>query len=46
MGTTCQNCELCNNSQNPCVMGKGSKKAKIMFISLQYDSAIFSCILT
>ena len=32
MGTTCQNCELCNNSQNPCVMGKGSKKAKIMFI--------------
>lgn len=28
----CSNCELCQKSQNPCIMGKGGKKAKIMFI--------------
>lgn len=28
----CENCELCEKAQNPCIMGKGSKKAKIMFI--------------
>lgn len=28
----CTNCELCQNAQNPCIMGQGSKKAKIMFI--------------
>lgn len=32
MAIKCTNCELCNKSLHPCLMGKGSKRAKIMFI--------------
>lgn len=32
MSKSCTNCDLCKNASNPCLMGKGSKKAKIMFI--------------
>lgn len=28
----CENCELCESVKNPCILGKGNKKAKIMFI--------------
>lgn len=28
----CEECELCNSALNPCIMGKGAKKARIMFI--------------
>ena len=28
----CDNCELCYKSQNPCIMGSGGKRAKIMFL--------------
>lgn len=28
----CDACELCTAAQNPCTMGTGSKKARVMFI--------------
>ena len=28
----CKNCELCNNAQNPCIIGQGTDRAKIMFL--------------
>lgn len=28
----CEGCDLCKNSENPCLMGRGDKKAKIMMV--------------